>query len=149
MGPFELMGFVGLKVALHTAETLEEAYPERFAVSEAFRAIGESDVDGIYDWSRGRVPHDAIAAAVEIADGAEKLSDEEVRTRAIEAVADEAHRMLDEGVVADARDIDTGLLLGAGWPFFMGGLCKYLDQTGTSERLFGRELVTDKDHAFA
>ncbi len=31
----------------------------------------------------------------------------------------------------------------------MGGLCKYLDQTGTSKRLFGRDLVTDKDHAFA
>jgi 3-hydroxyacyl-CoA dehydrogenase/enoyl-CoA hydratase/carnithine racemase len=149
MGPFELMGFVGLKVALHTAETLEAAYPERFAISAAFRSIGESDVDGIYDWSRGRVPHDEIVAAVEVDEGAEKLSDEEIRTRAVEAVADEAYLMLEEGVVADARDIDTGLLLGAGWPFFMGGLCKYLDQTGTSERLFGRQLITDKDGAFA
>jgi 3-hydroxyacyl-CoA dehydrogenase len=143
------MGFVGLKVALHTAETLEAAYPERFAISEAFRAIGESGVNGIYDWSKGRVPFDEIAAAVVVEPGAEKLSDEEIRTKAIEAVAYEAHIMLEEAVVADARDIDTGLLLGAGWPFFMGGLCKYLDQTGTSERLFGRKLITDKDGAFA
>jgi 3-hydroxyacyl-CoA dehydrogenase/enoyl-CoA hydratase/carnithine racemase len=149
MGPFELMGFVGLKVALHTAETLEAAYPERFAISEAFRAIGESDVNGIYDWSKGRVPFDEIAAAVQVEPGAEKLTDDEIRQRAIEAVADEAHIMLTAGVVADARDIDTGLLLGAGWPFFMGGVCKYLDQTGTSERLFGRQLITDKDGAFA
>jgi 3-hydroxyacyl-CoA dehydrogenase/enoyl-CoA hydratase/carnithine racemase len=149
MGPFELMGFVGLKVALHTAETLEDAYPERFEISDAFRAIGESDVNGIYDWSKGRVPFDEIAEAVEVDSDLERLTDEEIRTRAIEAVADEAKRMLDEGVVADARDIDTGLLLGAGWPFFMGGLCKYLDQTGISERLFGRTLITDDDKAFA
>jgi 3-hydroxyacyl-CoA dehydrogenase len=55
--------------------------------------------------------------------------------------------MLDEGVVADPRDIDTGLLLGAGWPFFMGGPCKYADQTGLSERLFGHKLVPDEDRA--
>ncbi len=149
MGPFELMGFVGLKVALHTAETLAAAYPERFAISENFRAIAEADVPGIYDWSRGRVPYDEVAAAVKVDEGAEPLSAEDIRTRAIEAVADEVRIMLDEGVVADARDIDTGLLLGAGWPFHMGGVCMYLDQTGVSQRLFGRNLITEKDAAFA
>ncbi len=38
--------------------------------------------------------------------------------------------MLDEGVVADAKDVDTALILGAGWPFFLGGITKHLDQTG-------------------
>jgi 3-hydroxyacyl-CoA dehydrogenase/enoyl-CoA hydratase/carnithine racemase len=148
MGPFELMGFVGIKVALHTAETLAEAYPDRFEISDNFRKLAEADVPGIYDWGTGEV-YPEIAEAVSVEAGREKLSDEQIRALAIEAVADEAHIMLEEGVVADARDIDTGLLLGAGWPFFMGGLCKYLDQTGTSERLFGRQLVTDKDGAFA
>jgi 3-hydroxyacyl-CoA dehydrogenase/enoyl-CoA hydratase/3-hydroxybutyryl-CoA epimerase len=50
-------------------------------------------------------------------------------------------RLLDERVVAEAADVDTCLLLGAGWPFFMGGVTKYLDQTGVSERLFGRPLA--------
>jgi 3-hydroxyacyl-CoA dehydrogenase len=35
--------------------------------------------------------------------------------------------MLDEGVVASVEDIDTALLLGAGWPFFLGGISRYLD----------------------
>ena len=40
--------------------------------------------------------------------------------------------MLDEGVVAEAQDIDLCLLLGAGWPFHLGGITPYLDRTGTS-----------------
>jgi 3-hydroxyacyl-CoA dehydrogenase len=61
---------------------------------------------------------------------------EEIRRDALEAVADEIHRLLEEGVVAEAADVDTALLLGAGWPFFLGGITKYLDQTGVSEHLF-------------
>ena len=56
----------------------------------------------------------------------------------LDAVADEIHRLLEEGVVPEAADVDTGLLLGAGWPFFLGGITKHLDQIGLSERLYGR-----------
>jgi hypothetical protein len=44
-------------------------------------------------------------------------------------------------VVAQAADVDTALILGAGWPFWLGGITKFLDQTGRSERLFGRPLA--------
>ncbi|MEX0659296.1 MAG: 3-hydroxyacyl-CoA dehydrogenase NAD-binding domain-containing protein [Egibacteraceae bacterium] len=147
MGPFELLGFVGLKVAFHTAETLHDAYPERFPIDASFRRLAELDVDGIYDWSKGRVPHDAVRDAVVVDADVEKLTGEAIRQRAVEALADEVKIMLDEGVVADARDIDTGLLLGAGWPFFMGGICLYLDQTGLSDKLFGQRLVGERDLA--
>ena len=49
--------------------------------------------------------------------------------------------MLEEGVVGAAADIDACLILGAGYPFFLGGITKHLDQTGVSERLFGRPLA--------
>jgi 3-hydroxyacyl-CoA dehydrogenase/enoyl-CoA hydratase/carnithine racemase len=147
MGPFVLLGLVGLQVALHTAETLEEAFGERFAIDPAFREIVGSGRPGIYDWEAGGEVYPDIAAAVEVEEGATPLSAEEIRTLAVEAVADEARRMLDDGVVADARDIDTAMLLGAGWPFFNGGICLYLDQTGVSERLFGRPFVTAQDGA--
>jgi hypothetical protein len=55
--------------------------------------------------------------------------------------------MLDDGAVTDARDIDTAMLLGAGWPFFNGGICRYLDQTGLSHKWSGRTLLTADDHA--
>ncbi|TVR25363.1 MAG: hypothetical protein EA387_04220 [Nitriliruptor sp.] len=146
MGPFVLLGLVGLQVALHTAETLEEAFGERFAIDPAFREIAGSGRPGIYDWEAGGEVYPDIAAAVEVEEGATPLSADEIRALAVEAVADEARRMLDDGVVADARDIDTAMLLGGGWPFFNGGICLYLDQTGVSQRLFGRPFVTAEDH---
>jgi hypothetical protein len=48
--------------------------------------------------------------------------------------------VLEEGVVAESADVDTCLLLGAGFPFFLGGITKHLDQTGVSERVAGRPL---------
>ena len=148
MGPFELLGLVGVKVAFHTAETLHEAFPARFPIDETFRQIADLGLPGIYDWGTGGV-YEEVAALVSVDDGVEKLSAEQIRQQAIEATVDEAKIMLDEGVVADARDIDTGLLLGAGWPFFMGGICKYADETGLSEKLYGAPLVTETDGAFA
>jgi hypothetical protein len=38
--------------------------------------------------------------------------------------------MLDEGVVAEAQDIDLCMILGAGWPFHLGGITPYLDRSG-------------------
>jgi hypothetical protein len=59
----------------------------------------------------------------------------------LDAVADEIHHLLEEGVVAETADVDTALLLGAGWPFWLGGITKYLDRTGRSERMFGKTFA--------
>jgi hypothetical protein len=48
---------------------------------------------------------------------------------------------LGDGVVAEAADIDTCLILGAGFPFWLGGITKHLDQTGVSEASSGRPLA--------
>ncbi len=68
---------------------------------------------------------------------------------ALETMAKEIRIMLDEGVVADARDVDTSMIFGAGFPFFLGGICMYLDQSGLSEKFTGGKLITDTDGAFA
>ena len=49
--------------------------------------------------------------------------------------------MLDEGVVAEAQDIDLCMLLGAGWPFHLGGITPYLDRTGVSEHAGGARFL--------
>ena len=57
------------------------------------------------------------------------------------AIADEVARMLEEGVVPEAADVDTCLLLGAGWPFWLGGISAYLDRTGVSEAVTGKRFL--------
>jgi 3-hydroxyacyl-CoA dehydrogenase/enoyl-CoA hydratase/carnithine racemase len=55
---------------------------------------------------------------------------EEIREAVLEALADETRHMLEEGVVSSPKDVDTALILGAGFPLFMGGLTKRLDRAG-------------------
>ena len=122
MAPSVLLQMVGPRVANHVLETLHEAYPERFPLSQTL-ANYAAGVDEI------AVREDAPRTADEILEAA------------LEAIADEIRHLLEEGVVGDAKDVDTALLLGAGWPFWLGGITKYLDQTGRSERMFGCALA--------
>jgi hypothetical protein len=46
--------------------------------------------------------------------------------------------MLDEKVVSSAEDIDLCMIMGAGWPFHLGGITPYLDRIGASEKVFGK-----------
>jgi len=48
--------------------------------------------------------------------------------------------MLDDGLVAAPEDIDLCMILGAGWPFHLGGITPYLDQLGISIRVTGRDF---------
>jgi 3-hydroxyacyl-CoA dehydrogenase/enoyl-CoA hydratase/carnithine racemase len=57
---------------------------------------------------------------------------EEIREAVLEALAEEIRHLLEEGVVASPKDVDTALILGAGFPFFMGGLTPYLREAGYS-----------------
>lgn len=54
------------------------------------------------------------------ADG-RRRTQEQIRDDALEAVADEVQHLLADGVVADPADVDACLILGAGWPLFLGG----------------------------
>ncbi|MDP9026836.1 MAG: 3-hydroxyacyl-CoA dehydrogenase, partial [Actinomycetota bacterium] len=69
--------------------------------------------------------------------GTAPMTAEQFRLRVEDGLADEIHRMLDEHVVSAPEDIDLCLILGAGWPFQMGGATPYLDRVGASQRVFG------------
>ena len=61
--------------------------------------------------------------------------------RTQDALAEEIGLMLDEGVVAGPEDIDLCMILGAGWPMFLGGITPYLDRVGASERVNGKRFL--------
>ena len=69
--------------------------------------------------------------------GATPWTLEELTQRLEDGLADEIHRMLEDDVVAAPEDIDLCMILGAGWPFQMGGITPFLDRVGASERAFG------------
>ena len=141
MTPFVLLQLVGPAVALHVAETMHEAFPDRFAVSENLRRLVEAGKPGVWSWDEKGRPYldDETRALMRLGDV--PLTADQVRDQALSALAQEARLMLDEGVVAEAQDIDLCLLLGAGWPFHLGGITPYLDRVGVSEKVTGRRFL--------
>jgi enoyl-CoA hydratase/carnithine racemase len=99
---------VGPRVANHVLETMHAAYPSRFPLSPALAAIADGDEPVVTGDARRTV--------------------DEIRQAVLEAAADEIRYLLDESVVGSPADVDACLILGAGYPFFLGGITKHLEQ---------------------
>jgi 3-hydroxyacyl-CoA dehydrogenase/enoyl-CoA hydratase/carnithine racemase len=140
MSPFVLLQLVGPAVAFHTSETMHQAFPDRYGISENQRRIVEAGKTVLLAWD-GPTPRIADDVAELLVLGDSPSTGDEVRQRALDAIAQEIRLMLDEGVVAEPQDIDLCMLLGAGWPFHLGGITPYLDRTGTSERVTGARFL--------
>ncbi|HEX2705257.1 MAG TPA: hypothetical protein VHM65_05825, partial [Candidatus Lustribacter sp.] len=69
------------------------------------------------------------------------LTAAEVREQVLSGLADEARRMLDEGVVQAPMDLDLAMITGAGFAFSNGGLTPLLDRSGVAERVTGRRFL--------
>jgi 3-hydroxyacyl-CoA dehydrogenase/enoyl-CoA hydratase/carnithine racemase len=138
--PFVLLQLVGPAVALHVAETMHEAFPDRFYVSENLGRLVAAGKTSIYTWDTGSPVVDPEVAEL-FTVGDTPSSEQEVRRRAVDALAEEIDLMLQEQVVEDVRDIDLAMLLGAGWPFHLGGVTPYLDREGVSERVTGHRFL--------
>lgn len=140
MSPFELLELVGPAVGLHVSETLHAAFPDRFPVSENVRRLVAAGKRGIYQWVDGvRAVDPELETLFEVGDS--PSTPEQVLQRAVEALAEEIDLMLAEGVVAAAEDIDLCMILGAGWPFHLGGITPYLDRAGVAEKVAGHRFL--------
>jgi 3-hydroxyacyl-CoA dehydrogenase/enoyl-CoA hydratase/carnithine racemase len=120
MAPSVLLQLVGPKVANHVRHTLNAAWPDRFPLSATLESLAEGGEPVVVEHAPRTV--------------------DEIHEAVLEAMADEIRHIIEAGVVAEAADVDTCLILGAGYPFWLGGITRHLDQTGVSERVVGRPL---------
>jgi 3-hydroxyacyl-CoA dehydrogenase/enoyl-CoA hydratase/carnithine racemase len=142
MPPFILLGLVGPAIALHNSETLHQAFPDRFYVSRGLRSIVEAGKSAIYTWVDGKpVVDPEVVALMPKPEHPVVLTAEEVRERVLSVMADEARRMLAEGVAQEPQDIDLAMITGAGFQFWNGGISPLLDRTGVSEKATGRRFL--------
>ncbi|MBE4716681.1 3-hydroxyacyl-CoA dehydrogenase NAD-binding domain-containing protein [Pseudarthrobacter sp. AB1] len=141
MTPFTLGAMVGLPVAQHVQESLHAAFGDRFAVSTNLQKLIGNGVKSLWapaaDGSQ-EIPESTLSL---MSFGTSPSSGDDVLRRVQDALAEEIGLMLDDGVVAGPEDIDLCMILGAGWPMFLGGITPYLDRVGASERVSGKRFL--------
>ena len=137
MSSLELLGLVGPGVALHVAETLNKNLGARYKISPTMQRFVKEGVRTFYIKDEKGVNQVNPAALALLEKGSTPSTADQVRERALKALATEAKMMLDEGVVSTPSEIDICMLLGSGWPMHLGGILPYLDREGISEAVCG------------
>ena len=145
MGPLRLLDEVGIDVSRHAGASLHEALGDRLAPAPVLVELGETDRLGrkgglgFYRYENGKEKEvdPGIYAELPSASGSRKadgLSDDEqglIRRRLLLAMINEAARILDDGIVRSARDVDLAMIMGTGFPPFRGGLLRFADTLHT------------------
>lgn len=138
MGPLRLVDEVGIDITRHAGETLYEAFGERMAPAPPLVAIAETERlgrkngRGFYRYEDGDEAgvdpgvYDDLGSTVPDPRG-ELVDSRTIRARLTLAMINEGARVLEDGVVPRAGDVDLGMIMGTGFPPFRGGLLRFAD----------------------
>ena len=112
MGPIELVDTVGLDIAMAAGKQLAGgADAPRCLIERVERNhLGKKSGQGFYDWSSGKA---AKAAAGSIPAG--------LAERLVTPLIDRVEKLVADGVVADPKLADAGVIFGTGFAPFTGG----------------------------
>jgi len=112
MPPFELIDYVGIDIAVHGLEYFTEVLSKDYKPSDAILSylksgnLGKKTGKGVYDWSKGRPAIDLSKATKEFD-----------LNHLVALQANEATKLIEEGVCDDPKEIDLAMAHGGGSPF--------------------------------
>lgn len=136
VGPITLLDEVGIDVGSKIMPILVQELGPRFQGPDVFDLLlndnrkGRKSGKGFYTYKGKKKEIDkSIYKLLKITPDA-KQSDKEIALRCVLLMLNEAVRCLDEGVIRCARDADIGAIFGIGFPPFLGGPFRYIDQIG-------------------
>jgi 3-hydroxyacyl-CoA dehydrogenase / enoyl-CoA hydratase / 3-hydroxybutyryl-CoA epimerase len=140
MGPLRLLDEIGLDVARHAAAAMYAGLGERMRPSAALAALEGTSLLGrkggrgfyTYDGEKTGGVNSEIYGYLAPAVPAERseVAGEDIRTRSVVAMINEAARVIEDGIAESAGDVDLGMITGTGFPPFRGGLLRYADKVG-------------------
>ncbi len=144
MGPLNLFDVVGLDTAVHAGRTMYQAFPDRVLPStlpqllvDAGR-LGQKTGSGFYTYNKKNRPEPdpALEELVKpLVQQKHEFTQDQLTERLFLPMLLEATRILEEGLVRDARDVDLALIFGIGFPPFKGGLLFWADTLGAATLL--------------
>jgi 3-hydroxyacyl-CoA dehydrogenase/enoyl-CoA hydratase/3-hydroxybutyryl-CoA epimerase len=144
MGPFTLSDEVGLDVGFKVATILAGAYGDRMRVADTLRIayqelhlLGNKGGRGFFIHQGGQqLPNPQITERIAAmrsgrAPAGGALSADEIRSRCLLIMVNEAARCLEEQVVTKPAILDLAMIMGTGFPPQRGGLLHYANQLGS------------------
>lgn len=152
MGPFLLADEVGIDVAYKVSNNLYASYGERMAPSSILefvyherKLLGKKGGIGFYKHTgKGPVLNFELLRELKAKSKGLHLSSDEILERCLYLMINEASRILEEGMVKNAKQLDMAMIMGTGFPPFRGGLLKYADSIGVSTIVSKLETLVSK-----
>jgi 3-hydroxyacyl-CoA dehydrogenase/enoyl-CoA hydratase/3-hydroxybutyryl-CoA epimerase len=143
VGPMALFDEVGIDVGAHVAETMSAMFARR-GVDTSNRAQelldagykGRKNKRGMYKYSSGKKKEVNTEIYEHFGGSSRSNPDKETaQLRMALTMINEAAFCLEEGILKSPEDGDLGAILGLGFPPFLGGPFRYIDQTGAQKVL--------------
>ncbi len=139
VGPIALLDEVGVDIGAKIMPILVEELGPRFKAPEVFDVLlndgrkGRKVGKGFYSYNGKKKEVDKSVYKLLKLQPEAKLPENDIALRCVLPMLNEAVRCLDEGIIRSARDGDIGAIFGIGFPPFLGGPFRYMDQIGTKE----------------
>ncbi len=136
VGPITLLDEVGVDIGAKIMPILVKELGDRFQGPDVFDTLlndgrkGRKSGKGFYTYKgKDKQVDKSVYSLLNLKPEA-KLAEAEIAMRCILPMLNEAVRCLDEGIIRSPRDGDIGAIFGIGFPPFLGGPFRYMDQIG-------------------
>ncbi|MEW6277948.1 MAG: fatty acid oxidation complex subunit alpha FadJ [Candidatus Eremiobacterota bacterium] len=137
VGPIVLQDEVGIDVATKVMKIMTEAFPTRFEAPKGWEKViqdgrlGRKAQKGFYRYSgKSKEPDPTLYDLLEHGRKRIRKDVDEIQQRCVMSFLNEAALCLEENVLRSPRDGDAGAIFGLGFPPFLGGPFRYMDQLG-------------------
>ncbi|KDO42231.1 hypothetical protein CISIN_1g004726mg [Citrus sinensis] len=149
IGPFQLLDLAGYGVAAATSKEFDKAFPDRSFQSPLVDLLlksgrnGKANGKGLYTYEKGSKPKPdpSVLPIIEecrrlsnIMPGGKPISvtEKEIVEMILFPVVNESCRVLEEGIVVRASDLDDASVLGMSFPSYRGGIVFWADAVGAN-----------------
>jgi enoyl-CoA hydratase/3-hydroxyacyl-CoA dehydrogenase len=152
MGPFRLSDLVGGDIGLHVGANFMTSFPDRVTKSSLIplmneaKRLGEKTGKGFYAFDKSRKASPDAQGIAGVVEASRKAaagagirappkfspSDREIIEAIFFPVVNEACRVVDEGIVDKAADLDVASVMAMGFPAYRGGIVFWADSVGAA-----------------